>query len=707
LDYSADEVRNSNDKRIFSKYTVLIGDQITNDTRMNLSEVIDITTEDVNFDEMEQDIARFASEPSVRSVLELGVDLQNYSSQIAKELEETENSSIEDYLRQIPRVEKLHSEISSCDQALAAMEDLLVQFKGSLGQLSADICSLQSRSQEITVKLENRKNLEKYLGEFTNELNISKEFADKVSSGEINGGYTKVINELNSKLRFVKRNDVRHTIAVQETKGKMDQLKTKASDNIKKWIVLKVNELKDKFYDDQLSIQNSMMRFRSLMKFLKENSPETEQTCRDYYVDALSRVYLDNFRIISKGVLKKMAQISTYPETIIPQQTRSLFKKRSYNESTLFFSLGERVRLLNDILAPPQEFGEGSYPLEALMRSLYQTLIDSVTSEHVFASEFFDDDNIATHIFSSTSKYLEQFIDDLFSRVSDPICIALLLRFNIAQKAEMERRRVFKIDQHLANVNNKLIARFRTIVNQNIAVIESADPKLFLDNEATAHHANSMTKRFSEFAVSISMLMINANSEILIPEIHSVSAAIMDMLERVSREFRTEELSIVFLINNYYLILSTLRSVEGCFLIDLFEQKLGDCTEQFVELQLRTHFKELYDTIRRCFARLDNAEPIQTNIGERELKEIATEFKERHVEKVKIIAEGQIMRFGDFMNGREIMMQLAKRLVLFWAKFDQLCKSVIRTGQIPSWLSSLISPQQVVLNIRPFTESFC
>ena len=83
-------------------------------------------SDNVNFDEIENDIERFASEPSVRAVLEVGVDLQNYDEDIQKSLAVAEADSIEEYLKQIPRVERLHDEITSCDKVLETIQDLLV-----------------------------------------------------------------------------------------------------------------------------------------------------------------------------------------------------------------------------------------------------------------------------------------------------------------------------------------------------------------------------------------------------------------------------------------------------------------------------------------------------------------------------------------------------------------------------------------------------
>lgn len=695
-----------------------------NDLDLIIPEIEDITTTKVNFDEMEQDIERFASNDSVRAVLEKGVDLQNYGSKIQEDLEEAEQASINDYLNQVDRVESLHEEISTCDHALATMEELLMQFKLALGQITTDIKSLQSKSQELTIKLNNRKEVEKYLHEFTRNVTITNDFQNLITKGEVGYNYVKPLVELDQKINFVKLPDVKKTQAARECSGPLDKLKSKASDNVKKWILLKTNQLRDAFNRelsnptnnefeqdsaDKLSIQNAMLRCKFLFKFLKNHSPDIQQSTRSYYIDNVSKVYFEMFRNLSKRLQNQMAQISMSPETIVPVQPQrsSMFKsKRPTRESTLFFSIGDRQKLLNDVLAPPQVFTLDSYPVEALMRSLYQTLIDTVTSEHVFSSEFFDDGNISGEIFSPTTTDLEQFLDKLLAKITDPICIVLLYRFAIAHKNEMDRRKIFKLDEHFVSIMGKLRSRFSSIVSTNQNAIEQCDPKIFLENEATAHHANAMTKRFSEFANSLSQLMIEDIADMITTELHMISAAVIDLIERTSREFKNNELAVVFQINNYYLILTTLQNVNGCPLIDLFQQKLSDCTSYFVELEIKLNFPKLVETVRRAFTKLETREePLNTGIGESELKEIAMDFKSTHIDKMKQIAESQMLKFGDFQNGKMILQIIAKRLVLYWAKFDQLCRFVMK-GASPGWFSNLISSQQLVFDIKPMTDSF-
>ena len=695
---------------------------------VDLSSFLEMASNDVNFDEMEQDIQRFASNPSVRAVLEKGVDLQNYGSKIQTNLESAEIDSINDYLRQIDLVKKLHNELKECDKDLLNMEDLLTDFQDSLGQVAADINNLKVVSQDISVKLNNRRQLENYLGEFTGHISLTRDFVDKISYGPIGRSYVKLLKELNEKLHFIRRKDVKAFKAAKEAAIPLDRLRISAANNIRKWIVSKINELRATYSNngdvgnsifgeqgrgmpDKLSIQNSMIKCSFIFRFLIENAPDVQQTIKNYYVDVVSKVYLDSFKNESKRIQSQMAQISMNYETIVPvppqrQSYFSLYRPKTVKQSTLFFSLGERIHLLDDILAPPQIFTMDSYPVEALLRSLYQALIDSVTSELTFCTEFFQDDNIATELFAPTTNELELFLDKLISKITDPICIGLLLRFAFAHKAEMERRRVFKIDQHLINIQHKLRERFETIIQLNIQSIEVADPKIFLDNKETAHHTNAMTKRFSEFTLSMSYLLSTDVAEIITPELHATSAAVIDLLERISKEFKTQDYTDVFLINNYYLIVSSLQSIsDKCPVFELFQNKLADCTVHFVDLEVQINFQSLVTVVRNAFSKLESREdPISQNFKEEDLKKITMDFKDSHVKKMMEISESMVMKFCDFQNGRMILQMIAKRLVLYWVKFEQLCRFAIKGS--PSWFSNLISTQQLALNIKPMTDNF-
>ena len=601
-------------------------------------------------------------------------------------------------------LKRAYDEISTCAQAVEAMEDLIAHFKTSLGDLSADIASLHEQSQSITAKLQNRKNLERYLGDFTREATLTRDFVETITNGEVGPAYASLIEELDRKLKFAHRKDMDTTQATQESQVPLDKLRVKAAENIKKWVVACVNDYSDGTRD-RLSTQSLMIRCRALLDFVRENAPDVAEAGKSYYVDTIAKVYLENYRGWTRKVTKNMAHISMSPETIVPAaQSRGNVKaKRVVGESTLFFSLGERSVLLENMLAPPQQFGDDSYPVESLIRSMYQSLIDDFSSEHAFTSEVFGDDSVAMSVFTPTLKVLEPFLEELLGKITDPVCVILLLRFAYAHKREMTKRSVFKLDQHMDDIQELLTKRFKDIVLMNQEAIETVDPKVFLENKATAHHANAMTRRFSEFATSLSLLLNEDVADMMTPELHMIGAAVIDLLERTAREFESDELSDVFLINNYFLVLSSLRTIQGCPLLDLLERKLREATSRFVELELHNNFKQLVVVVKAAFPKLDASDaPTSTNIQEATLKETANNFKKSHEAKMKHISESLILLFGDFMNGRDILKRIANRLIFYWTKFTQLAKSIT---PCPKWTADMISTDQLTAAISPITES--
>jgi len=668
----------------------------------------EITLGNPNFDEMEQDIAMFASIPSVNEVLCNGVDLKNYKTQINAELQEAEHEALESYLSQIELSGYLYEQVCACDEALGDIEVTLDKFKSSIGQLSTDICALQTRSQSITIKLGNKKALESQLGVFASDVTISSQFIHQIVNGEVGVGYIKVLEELHRKISFSKKKDVRNTPAAQEAKQPLDVLRMKASENIRKWLIDRINEIKLCYGTELFNIQTRLLKCRYLIRFLKSNSSDVEESVRNYYIQIMSRIYLENFRMLTKRIIRQMSPLSTARETLIPILQTGFWKtKRIIGEATQFFSLGDRQRLLNELLSPPQPFGDGTYPCETLIRSLYQTLIDSFTSEHLFCSSFFDDTNVGILIFGTTVRFLEKFIETLISRITDPICILFLLRFSISHKNEMNRRTINLLEAHLNGITNKYAERFRMIIRENIETLQQIDPQMFLENPTTCHHVTAMTKRFSEFCSSITQLIHPDLSNYMMTELYHTSEEVYLLLGKISRQMSTKELSIVFLINNYYHILITLQNVGGGPLYEGIEKKNMELHKEYIDYSLEGQFSELMSVVKRGFSTDDIREnPIRIDISEKDLKDIATDFREKHTQKLKMIIDSQNQKLCDNQNAQEISQKIAKRITFIWARFEQLLKTNSKGGVAPSWWSQMTTLSQLVTDIRPLTKPF-
>ena len=119
-------------------------------------------------------------------------------------------------------------------------------------------------------------------------------------------------------------------------------------------------------------------------------------------------------------MLKQMNPLVTAREKIAPVVQKGLFSTKLLStEPTNFFAITERRKILNEILSPPQPFGNELYPVESLFRSLYQTLIDAVFAENTFTSNFFQNNELTNSIFRLTFKFIESFMDNLIEKITD------------------------------------------------------------------------------------------------------------------------------------------------------------------------------------------------------------------------------------------------------------------------------------------------
>lgn len=773
---------------------------------LDYQEALVLAEQDVDFDEMEQDIEQFAQDPSVREVLSVGVDLQNYGSEIARQLKIAENESIESNLKQISTVHELHHDIEQTDKDLQIIEDSLSQFKDSLGQLSSNICTLQTRSQAITIKLTNRKNLEQYLGQYARDISLSRDFINQICNGVIGPRYAIYLQQLNRKLEIVKnftnaklmkasstnvnqkvqsgrtssQNTFHPTLyaAANEVRAPLDCLRLKASENVVKWLISRIDHLRDYYGTDQIAVQSDLIKSKYLYSFLKRNSPDIEIKIKEYYTQIMSRIYLENFKMIGRMVYKRMNPISTSNEILVPIiQKQSFFsRKTSITDSTAFFELGEtRHRLIHDILSPPQSFGDVHYPVEALVRSMYQTLIDTITMETTFANNFFEDANIGMSIFSATSRFMESFISELFGKINDPISLLLFYRFAIAHHKEMNNRKISLLDAHFNSIQQKIESRFKSLMTINRNAIENCDISIFLGSNSTSPHlANTLTKRFAQFALSLALITNEETDDLTRQDTQMLSQSTIKLLEKIGKQLssnsNSNEIELIFLINNYFHIVSTLReslaisdssksqltipvspgrsipqkqsrivqppkpvmsrsmsniekmdssgnplqtmhSKSDVFIdsnlniiLPIFEQYLNDTSLNYIENLLKAHFTSLVNIVHDAFEKVDNDKPRKVTFNLSELEEIANDFKSKYNQRLKNIIDSQLPNFGDYLNGKEIMKQIAKRLVVYWAKFHQLATIILANGKMPQWMSTIPTVPILVNEVQSITE---
>ncbi len=82
--------------------------------------------------------------------------------------------------RMLQLIQLLVVQISSCDNILATMEDMLGKFQADLGNISTEIRALQEQSQTMSIKLKNRKGTEQKLSNFIESVAIPPALIDGI-----------------------------------------------------------------------------------------------------------------------------------------------------------------------------------------------------------------------------------------------------------------------------------------------------------------------------------------------------------------------------------------------------------------------------------------------------------------------------------------------------------------------------------------------
>ncbi|KAG0084192.1 Vacuolar protein sorting-associated protein 52, partial [Podila epicladia] len=106
-------------------------------------------------------ISEFQEDEFVKQALAKGMDLREYAHYIESELDIVGQDHEDDYVHQSQAFVDLHGQIKSCDEILETMENLLSIFQTDLGNISAEIQTLQTKSVSMSIQLKNRMSVEK------------------------------------------------------------------------------------------------------------------------------------------------------------------------------------------------------------------------------------------------------------------------------------------------------------------------------------------------------------------------------------------------------------------------------------------------------------------------------------------------------------------------------------------------------------------
>uniref|UniRef100_A0A3Q3NFJ9 Vacuolar protein sorting-associated protein 52 homolog n=1 Tax=Mastacembelus armatus TaxID=205130 RepID=A0A3Q3NFJ9_9TELE len=690
---------------------------------LNLGE-LDLTTDEFILDEVDIHIQANLEDDLVKEALRTGVDLRQYSKQVEAELQRIEQASIKDYIKESQNIALLHNQITAV--VLSPLNNRLSGTKliccSDLSSISSEIQTLQQQSVSMNVRLKNRQAVRSHLSQLVDELVVPGAMISTILDSPVTEQeFLEQLHELNNKINFAKELSFRETLACSDIQDIVDRLKLKAVSKIREFILQKIYSFRKPMTNYQIP-QNTLLKYRFFYQFLLANERTVAKEIRDEYVDTMSKIYYSYFKSYSGRLLKvQYEEVADKDDLMGVEDTakkdilQSFFSKPSLKSRNTIFTLGQRGAILTPaelegpILVPhTAQRGDSRYPYETLFRSQHYALLDNGCREYLFLSDFFMvTGNSALDLFNSImGKTLSMFLKSMSTYVSDCydsiaifLCIHIIFRF----RAITAKRNIPALDKYWEAVLELLWPRFELILEMNINSIRNTDPQKLGVLDTRPHY---ITRRYAEFSsaiVSINQTFPNERTNTLLGQLQ---VEVENFVLKMAAEFPSRRDQLIFLINNYDMMLSVLmeRAADDSKEVESFQQLLLARTQEFIEEILSPPFGGMIAFVKEAEALMEKGQLDRLKNDEARITQLVRGFSSTWKQSVESMSQDVMRSFTNFKNGTSIIQGALTQLIQYYHGFHKVLNQP--TFRSLAVRSELINLHHLMVEVKKHKPNF-
>ena len=380
---------------------------------------------------------------------------------------------------------------------------------------------------------------------------------------------------------------------MQEIFPEIRKLNTKAAGKIRLFMLNLIQSLNKPKVNFQVLQETKLMKFKNLLLYLRENSPESFiEVCMSYN-ETMSNLYLNHFKLYS-GSMKRMIKEDSTKNDLICQE--HMDPKAFYVPG---FDLKNREQLLehletlDPIISHVAKKENKHFYFEEVFHSIVRILSDTCTFNFLFVIDFFcirpdQYQPVFGEIFAKTFQLLIDTLASILNSTHDILGLLLVLHLNSSFQSIIEKRGLFIMNAFFEKVRIVIWPRLQSLLDANLKEIEHA--KYLKTHDVTVHIA---TKRFTQFIFSLHK--VSPNDDMFRQRFSLFKKAFLNMIERMSSSINDKKNRIAFKVNNLDYFLEVFQ--EGrVTLIGEFAQLEGDFhnfVEEFIEFQLNEIFGEI------------------------------------------------------------------------------------------------------------------
>ncbi|XP_065203374.1 vacuolar protein sorting-associated protein 52 homolog [Planococcus citri] len=626
----------------------------------------------------------------IEEVIKTGTDLRQYSKEVEKKLREYENKSIQDYIKESQNIVNLHNRINSCDDILERMENMLLNFKSDLGNISSEIISLQKKSVEMSQRLNNRQSVRGHLSQFIDDISVSEDHIRLILEADVTDKeFIKQLSVLSQKINFVREQNTAGIKACQDVKEVLEMLKIKAVTKIRAYIMEQISKLRRPMTNYHMP-QNALLKHKSFFEFLLANEIAVAHEICNEYVDTMGKVYFSYFKSYSSNLKKLQFEEAASKEDLLgasESSNRGFFSKSSLKQKNTVFTIGNRGDILNNQLEAPviiphsAHQQETRYPFEALFRSQQYALLDNACREYLFICEFFTVKGdaalelfkgIMTQTLNLLTKNLETFVENCYDLIALLLCYHISLRYMLI----CHKRAVPALDDYWNKMEPIIMARFEHVMRLNIESVRICDPNKF-KQDMNPHY---ITRRYAELSAAIISIDSNYPNEMVTKLLAALLEEVQCFILKMAAIFTGRKEQLVFLINNYDLALNiiTERIRNNSKEVDTFRSLVDARSIEYVEEILSPHFGGIIQYVREGENLLERNLSEELKKQEGKQKNLVQQFCDTWKTSLDNIYRTVLSSFPNLVTGSSLVQLTFTQLIQYCDQFTKLLTAAVK-----------------------------
>uniref|UniRef100_A0A674C9T8 Vacuolar protein sorting-associated protein 52 homolog n=1 Tax=Salmo trutta TaxID=8032 RepID=A0A674C9T8_SALTR len=598
------------------------------------------------------------------------------------------------------------------------MEGMLSGFQSDLSSISSEIQTLQQQSVSMNMRLKNRQAVRSHLSQLVDELVVPGAMIQVILESPVTEQeFLEQLHELNNKINFAKELSFRETLACSDIQDIVDRLKIKAVTKIREFILQKIYSFRKPMTNYQIP-QNTLLKYRFFYQFLLANERTVAKEIRDEYVDTMSKIYYSYFKSYSGRLLKvQYEEVADKDDLMGVEDTakKGFFSKPSLKSRNTIFTLGQRGTVLSPaelegpILIPhTAQRGDCRYPYETLFRSQHYALLDNGCREFLFLSDFFMvAGNSALDLFNSVMgktlslflKSMSTYVSDCYDSIAVFLCIHIILRF----RAITNKRTIPALDKYWDAVLELLWPRFELILEMNIQSIRNTDPQKLGVLDTRPHY---ITRRYAEFSSAIVSINQTFTSERTHTLLGQLQVEVENFVLKMAAEFPSRRDQLIFLINNYDMMLSVLmeRAADDSKEVEGFQQLLQARSQEFIEEILSSPFGGMIAFVKESEALTEKGQLDRLKNDEVRITQLIRGFSSTWKQSVEALSQDVMRSFTNFKNGTGIIQGALTQLIQYYHGFHKvLSQPTFRSLAVRS---ELINLHHLMVEVKKHKPNF-